>query len=155
MYSNEKDLRMVNRGQAGRLLGLTIREMNDLKEEGKGPEVIGDGDYVAYAIHAVRAWAMLNVIAPIAWFDRFSCANVNDVTRTEIRSDANNEKYYLNEHEEAWLIFKMVYDGGYEEKEGVYRLYFQDYPKQSRDLFHLSIRGSHKTPRNPNISLVK
>jgi hypothetical protein len=94
VLSLDPDQRVLNKGQAGRLLGLTINEMNVLRETGRGPALIGAGEYIVYPSRTVRAWAMYNVHAPTLWFDRFLCDDINDVTRTSITLYSGIGQYY-------------------------------------------------------------
>src|SRR5271170_2544768 len=150
MLSLDPDQRMLSKGQAGRLLGLTIREMNVLRETGSGPAFVGTGEYVVYPSHTVRAWAMNNVHAPTLWFDRFFYEDVNDANRTRIMLDSKTSKYYLSEYEEAWLLFKMGYESNSRVGEGSYRLYMKNHPVKQREVlpFVLQRRQAIAPTRN-------
>jgi hypothetical protein len=151
MSSHNPDQRVLSKGQAGRLLGLTINEMNVLRETGSGPAVIGTGEYVVYPAHAVRAWAMYNVHAPTLWFDRFLCDDVKEVTRTRIDLNLVTGKYYLSEYEEAWLLFSMAHNEEYNMGEGLYRLYMNDHPEERQEVVPGVL---HKRPTIPPLQSV-
>jgi hypothetical protein len=147
MSSHNPDQRVLSKGQAGRLLGLTIDEMNSLREMGNGPALIGAGEYVGYPAYAVRAWAMYNVHAPTLWFDRFLSDDVKEVTRTRIEFNSTTGKYYLSAYEEAWLLFSMAHDDDYNVGEGLYRLYMNEHPEEQHEVAPSALHKSQTIPK--------
>jgi hypothetical protein len=91
MNDYTKQERCFTTSQCARLLGLSVRELQQLERLGVGPDYEGTLPYISYRLKKIEQWAFQHVHAPIPWFDRFDEETLDRVKRCRL---ATNGKYF-------------------------------------------------------------
>src|SRR4051812_35993734 len=122
-----RSVRRLTASHGAPLLGLLVREFEQLARDQKWAHYEEDLSLIWYAGDQIKHWALQHVHAPIPWFERFELDDISMVKRSLIVKAG--QYYALGKNEELRML-REVADRCTADKVagGVCRIYREDSP---------------------------